>query len=137
MWITYALASAFFAAMTTILAKIGIEGINSNLATAIRTTVILLITWGIVFASGIQGQTMQIPAKSWYFLIGSGIATGLSWLFYFKALQIGDASRVAPVDKFSIVITVILAFLLLHEAVSWKVIGGCVLITAGTVLMIL
>ena len=136
MWVVYALLSAFFAALTSILAKIGIENVDSNLGTAIRTVVILLITFGIVFATGTVHQIPNITAKSWTFLILSGCATGLSWLFYFKALQIGDASKVVPVDKFSVVITMVMAFIFLKEAVTWKVIGGGALITLGTLLMI-
>ncbi len=136
MWAVYALLSAFFAALTSILAKIGIEGVNSNLGTAIRTVVVLVMAWGIVYITGVQNQISHISQKSWWFLGLSGLATGASWLFYFKALQIGDASKVVPVDKFSVVITIIMAFIFLHEAVTAKVIAGALLITAGTLVMI-
>lgn len=137
MWAVLAVLSAFFAALTSILAKIGIEGISSNLATAIRTTVVLVMAWGIVYITGVQHQLGSVTQKNWLFLILSGLATGASWLFYFKALQLGEASKVAPVDKFSIVLTIIMAFVFLHETVSAKVIIGGTLITLGTVLMIL
>ncbi|MGE5613273.1 MAG: EamA family transporter [Bacillota bacterium] len=137
MWFIFALLSAVFAALTSILAKIGIEGINSNLATAIRTTVVLVMAWCMVFITGTQGNINNISKKSWLFLILSGIATGLSWLFYYKALQIGDASKVVPVDKFSVVITMILAFIVLHEAPNIKTILGGIFITIGTFIMIL
>lgn len=137
MWFVYALLSAVFAALTSILAKIGIEGISSNLATAIRTAVVLVMAWIIVFATGIQDQLADISTKSWIFLVLSGIATGLSWLCYYKALQIGDASKVVPVDKFSVVITMILAFLVLREAPTVKTILGGIFITIGTFIMIL
>ena len=137
MWIIYALLSALFAAITSILAKIGIENINSNLATAIRTVVVLIMAWGIVFISGTLNQVSSISQKSWLFLILSGIATGLSWLFYYKALQIGEASKVVPIDKFSVVITMILAFIILKETASIKTILGGIFITLGTFLMIL
>lgn len=137
MWILYALLSAFFAALTSILAKIGIEGVNSNLATAIRTVVVLIMAWGIVYITGVQHQISNISQKSWWFLGLSGLATGASWLFYFKALQIGEASKVVPVDKFSVVITIIMAFIFLHEAVTAKVVIGGTLITLGTLVMIL
>lgn len=133
----YALLSAFFAALVSILAKIGIEGVNSNLATAIRTIVVLMVAWGLVFATGKQYGITNISLKSWIFLIFSGCATGLSWLFYFKALQIGDASKVVPVDKFSVVITMVLAFIVLRETVSIKTILGGILITVGTFVLIL
>lgn len=136
MWAVYALLSAFFAALTSILAKIGIEGVNSNLGTAIRTVVVLVMAWGIVYITGVQNQISHISQKSWWFLGLSGLATGASWLFYFKALQIGDASKVVPVDKFSVVITIIMAFIFLHEAVTAKVVAGALLITAGTLVMI-
>lgn len=136
MWAVLAILSAFFAALTSILAKIGIEGVNSNLATAIRTGVVLIMAWGIVYLTGVQHQMSSISQKSWIFLILSGLATGASWLFYFKALQIGEASRVVPVDKFSVVITMIMAFVFLHEAITAKVIIGGVLITLGTLVMI-
>lgn len=136
-WFIFALLSAIFAAATSILAKIGIEGVNSNLATAIRTFVVLIMAWGIVFVSGTQNQMLNINTKSWIFLILSGLATGLSWLCYYKALQIGEASKVVPVDKFSVVISIVLAFTVLHEAVNTKVVIGGLLITAGTFVMIL
>lgn len=137
MWFAFAILSAVFAALTSILAKIGIEGINSNLATAIRTAVVLVMAWGIVFITGVQNQVSNINQKSWIFLILSGIATGLSWLCYYKALQIGEASKVVPVDKFSIVITMILAFAVLKETLTVKTILGGIFITIGTFVMIL
>ncbi|NLW02417.1 MAG: EamA family transporter [Clostridiaceae bacterium] len=137
MWFLYALLSAVFAALTSILAKIGIEGINSNLATAIRTAVVLVMAWIIVFVTGVQNQVADISKKSWIFLALSGIATGLSWLCYYKALQIGEASKVVPVDKFSVVITMVLAFLILNEAPNAKTILGGIFITIGTFVMIL
>jgi transporter family protein len=137
MWFAFAVLSAIFAALTSILAKIGIDGINSNLATAIRTAVVLVMAWGIVFITGTQNQVVNINQKSWIFLILSGIATGLSWLCYYKALQIGDASKVVPVDKFSIVITMILAFIILKETVNIKTVIGGIFITIGTFVMIL
>lgn len=137
MWKYYALLSAFFAALTAIFAKIGVKDIHSDLATAIRTSVILLITWGIVLvgnhASGMKG----ITGHTWLFLVLSGAATGLSWLFYFKALQMGDVSRVAPIDKLSVVITICLSFLLLKEPVSMRVIIGALLITGGSIVMLI
>lgn len=136
MWKYYALLSAFFAALTAIFAKIGVKDINSDLATAIRTSVILLITWGIVIAGSHLAEVRSIPRQAWLFLILSGAATGLSWLFYFKALQSGDASRVAPIDKLSVPITICLAFLFLKEPVSPKVIVGALLITAGSIVML-
>lgn len=136
MWKYYALLSAFFAALTAIFAKIGVKDINSDLATAIRTAVILLLTWGIVFAGGHLGEVKCIPQRTWLFLLLSGAATGLSWLFYFKALQMGDVSRVAPIDKMSVVITICLSFLFLREPVNGKVIAGALLITAGSVVML-
>lgn len=136
MWKVYALLSAFFASLTAIFAKIGVTDINSNLATAIRTLVILCITWGIVFAGNHVGEIKDIPGHTWFFLILSGAATGLSWLFYFKALQMGDVSRVAPIDKLSVVITICLSFLFLKEPVSWRVILGALLITAGSIVML-
>lgn len=137
MWKVYALLSALFAALTAIFAKVGVKGIDSNLATAIRTTVVLLLTWGMVISGGHFGAVKGIGRASWVFLILSGLATGLSWLFYFKALSLGDVSRVAPIDKLSVVFTVILAFLLLKEPVSPKVIVGCLLIAAGSIVMLL
>lgn len=136
MWKYYALLSAFFAALTAIFAKIGVKDINSDLATAIRTSVILLITWGIAIAGSHMAEVRSIPRHAWLFLILSGAATGLSWLFYFKALQSGDASRVAPIDKLSVPITICLAFLFLKEPVSPKVIVGALLITAGSIVML-
>lgn len=137
MWILFAILSAFFAAATSILAKIGIEGINSNLATAIRTIVVLIMAWGIVFFTGTQNQITSIGTKSWVFLILSGLATGLSWLFYYKALQIGQASKVVPIDKFSVVISMIMAFIILKETVTLKTVLGGIFITLGTFIMIL
>jgi len=137
MWILYALLSAFFAALTSILAKIGIENVNSNLATAIRTVVVLIMAWGIVLFTGKQNGITNIGQKSWIFLILSGCATGLSWLFYYKALQIGEASKVVPVDKFSVVISMFLAFIILGETVNAKSIIGGLLITAGTFVLVL
>lgn len=137
MWIVYALLSAFFAAMTSVIAKIGIKDVSSNLGTAIRTVVVLFMAWGIVFLTGTQKHIPNITAKSWRFLILSGIATGLSWLFYFKALQIGEASKVVPVDKFSVVITMVLAFFFLGEAFTVKTIIGGLLITLGTLVLVL
>ena len=136
MWVVYALLSALFAALTSILAKIGIEGVNSNLATAIRTIVVLLMAWGIVFVTGTHSQIGEIGRKSWLFLILSGFATGFSWLFYFKALQMGDASKVVPIDKFSVVISMVLAFVVLKEAATFKTILGGVFITIGTLVLI-
>ena len=136
-WVIYAILSAVFAALTSILAKIGISDINSNLATAIRTIVVLIMAWGIVFMTGAQSGIQDITAKSWIFLVLSGIATGLSWLFYYKALQLGDASKVVPNDKFSVVITMILAFVILKEYLTFKTVMGGILITAGTFVMIL
>ena len=137
MWFMFALLSAVFAALTSILAKIGIDGVNSNLATAIRTVVVLVMAWAIVFLTGKQHEIGDISTRSWVFLLLSGLATGLSWLCYFHALQIGQASRVIPIDKFSVVISMVLAFVVLGEKVTLtKVIGG-ILITAGTFVMIL
>ena len=136
-WLVFALLSAVFAALTSILAKVGMEGINSNLATAIRTGVVLMMAWGIVWVSGTVGGISAISTRGWGFLILSGLATGASWLCYYRALQIGEASRVVSVDKFSVVITMILAFLFLHETIDWKTIVGGVLITAGTLVMVL
>lgn len=137
MWILLALLSAFFAALTAILAKVGIEDIDSNLGTAIRTVVVLLMAWGIVWMTGTHHEINNISTRSWVFLAASGVATGASWLCYFAALKYGDAARVVPIDKFSVVITMVLAFVFLHEALTWKVIGGGLLITAGTLLMVL
>ncbi|MBQ6504954.1 MAG: EamA family transporter [Flexilinea sp.] len=137
MWLILALLSSVFAALTSILAKAGIEGVNSNLATAIRTGVVLIMAWCMVFLTNAQQGLGQISRKSWLFLILSGLATGASWLCYYKALQIGEASKVVPIDKLSVVITLILAFVFLHEQVTTKSIIGCVLIGAGTLLMVL
>jgi transporter family protein len=129
--------SALFAALTSILAKIGIEGVDSNVATAIRTVVVLIMAWGIVFIGGRQGEVIGIGQKSWLFLLLSGCATGLSWLFYYKALQIGEASKVVPVDKFSVVISMALAFAILGERVGAKSVTGGLLIAAGTLIIAL
>ena len=137
MWFVFALLSAVFAALTSILAKVGIEGVNSNLATAIRTVVVLLMAWGMVFLTGGQGGISGISRKSWLFLILSGLATGASWLCYYKALQMGEASKVVPIDKLSIVFTLVLAWTFLHEQVNAKSIFGCLLIVAGTLVMVL
>ena len=137
MWFWLALGSALFAALTSILAKIGIEGVNSNLATAIRTMVVVVMAWGMVFLTNAQGGLSDISRKSWLFLILSGLATGASWLCYYKALQIGEASKVVPIDKLSVVITLILAFVFLHEKFTPKSLIGCALIGAGTLLMVL
>ena len=137
MWFILALASAVFAALTSILAKIGIEGVNSNLATAIRTMVVVAMSWGMVFLTNTQGGIFDISKKSWLFLVLSGLATGASWLCYYKALQIGEASKVVPIDKLSVVITLVLAFVFLHEQFTWKSLVGCALIGAGTLLMVL
>ena len=136
MWKYYALLSAFFAALTAIFAKMGVKDVNSDLATAIRTTIILFITWGIAWAGSHVNEIKCIPGHTWLFLLLSGAATGLSWLFYFKALQLGDVSRVAPVDKLSVVITICLSFMFLKEPVSAKVIIGALLITAGSIVML-
>lgn len=137
MWLVYALGSAVFAALTSILAKVGIDGVNSNLATALRTMVVVAMAWGMVFLTDAQGGISTISRKSWVFLILSGLATGASWLCYYKALQVGEASRVVPVDKLSVVFTLILAIVFLHEKLTWKSGVGCLLITAGTLLMVL
>ena len=137
MWLILALASSVFAALTSILAKVGINGVNSNLATAIRTFVVLVMSWGMVFLTNAQNGIFEISKKSWIFLILSGLATGASWLCYYKALQMGEASKVVPIDKLSVVITMILAAVLLHEQFTPKSIIGCVLIAAGTLLMVL
>jgi transporter family protein len=137
MWIVYAFLSAFFAALTSILAKIGNENINSNLATAIRTVVVLLLSWGIVFATGKHSDLMNIGNKNLIFLILSGIATGLSWLCYYRALQIGEASKVIPIDKFSVVIGMVLAFVVLRESITVKAVIGGAFITIGTFILIL
>ena len=137
MWLLFAILSAVFAALTSILAKIGIEGVNSNLATAIRTVVVVFLSWGMVFLTNTQGGIAQISKKSWIFLILSGLATGASWLCYYRALQMGEASKVVPIDKLSIVITLLLAFIFLHEEFSARSLVGCVLIGAGTLVMVL
>lgn len=137
MWRYYALLSAFFAALTAIFAKVGVKGVNSDLATAIRTSVILLLTWGIVLFGSHAGEVKDISRHTWLFLILSGLATGASWLFYFKALQTGDVSRVAPIDKLSVVITICLSFLLLKEPVSLRVVLGALLITGGSLMMLI
>lgn len=137
MWFILALGSAVFAALTSILAKIGIDGVNSNLATAIRTMVVVAMAWGMVFLTGTQGGLTGISRKSWLFLILSGLATGASWLCYYRALQIGEASKVVPIDKLSVVITLVLAFVFLHEQFTWKSGVGAALITAGTLIMVL
>lgn len=137
MWLLFAVLSAVFAALTSILAKIGIDGVNSNLATAIRTAVVLLMAWGIVFITNAQKGLSSIHPKSWIFLILSGLATGASWLCYYHALQTGEVSKVVPIDKLSVVITLILAFVFLHESFSVKSAIGAILITAGTLVMVL
>ncbi len=137
MWALLAGLSALFAALTSILAKVGINGVNSNLATAIRTAVVLVMAWGMVFLTDSQNGICDISRKSWLFLILSGLATGASWLCYYKALQLGDASKVASIDKLSVVITLVLAFVFLHENFTYKSLIGAVLLTAGTLLMVL
>ncbi|MFV0418346.1 MAG: EamA family transporter [Dysgonomonas sp.] len=136
MWKWYAILSAIFAALTAIFAKVGIRNIDSNLATAIRTCIILLITWGIVITGNGLGDIKDLNKTNWLFLILSGIATGLSWLFYFKALQLGDASKVAPIDKMSVVITIFLSFIILKEPISWKVLLGGLLIAGGSLVIL-
>jgi len=137
MWLLFALLSAVFAALTSILAKVGIEGVNSNLATAIRTVVVVVMAWGMVFLTNAQGGIAEISRKSWLFLILSGLATGASWLCYYHALQVGEVSKVVPIDKLSVVITLVLGFVFLHEQFSVKAFFGCVLIGAGTLVMVL
>lgn len=137
MWIVYAILSALFAALTSILAKIGLDGISSNLATAIRTVVILFMSWAMVFIAGSYNQIYSISSKNWWYLIASGLATGASWLCYFKALQMGYVSKVVAIDKFSLVLTILFATLFLSEALTLKVVLGCALITAGTLIMVL
>ena len=137
MWMILAILSAVFAALTSILAKVGIDGVNSNLATALRTAVVLVMSWGMVFLTNAQTGIWEISRRSWLFLILSGLATGASWLCYYKALQLGDASKVVPIDKLSVVITLVLAFVFLHEKVTAKSVIGCILIAAGTLLMVL
>lgn len=137
MWAVLAVLSAVFAALTSILAKVGIEGVNSNLGTAIRTAVVLVMAWGMVFLTNAQSGLLRISARSWIFLILSGLATGASWLCYYRALQLGDASKVVPIDKLSVVITLALAFLFLHEQFTMKSLAGCILIGIGTLLLVL
>ena len=137
MWLILAIGASIFAALTSILAKVGIENVNSNLATAIRTFVVLIMSWGMVFLTNAQGGILEISKRSWLFLILSGLATGASWLCYYKALQMGEASKVVPIDKLSVVITMVLAAILLHEQFTAKSIIGCVMIAAGTLLMVL
>ena len=137
MWVVFAILSAVFAALTSILAKIGIDGVNSNLATAIRTVVVVLMAWGMVFLTHSQSGLQEIGKRSWIFLILSGLATGVSWLCYYKALQLGDASKVVPIDKMSVVITLVLAFVFLHEELTAKSLVGCILIGIGTLLMVI
>ena len=137
MWLVFAILSAVFAALTSILAKVGIEGVDSNLATAVRTVVVVAMAWIMVFITNAQSGLLQIGRKSWIFLILSGIATGVSWLCYYKAIQLGDVSKVVPVDKLSVIITLALAFVFLHESFTLKSAIGCVLIGAGTLIMVL
>ena len=137
MWFVFALLSAVFAALTSILAKVGIDGVNSSLATAIRTVVVVVMSWGMVFLTNAQGGIGDISRKSWLFLILSGLATGVSWLCYYRALQIGEASKVVPIDKLSVVITLVLAFVFLHEQFTFKSLIGCILIGVGTLFMVL
>ncbi len=137
MWFLFAILSAVFAALTSILAKIGIEGVNSNLATAIRTVVVVIMAWVMVFLTHTQGDISSISKKSWIFLILSGFATGASWLCYYKALQTGEASKVVPIDKLSVVITILLAFIFLHEEFTVKSLIGCILISVGTLIIVL
>ena len=137
MWLVFALLSAVFAALTSILAKVGIEGVNSTLATAVRTVVVVAMSWGMVFLTHTQSGLPDISRKSWLFLILSGLATGASWLCYYRALQLGDASKVVPIDKLSVVITLVLAFVFLHEKFNTKSLIGCILIGAGTLVMVL
>lgn len=137
MWFVFALLSAIFAALTSILAKVGIDGVNSNLATAIRTVVVVVMAWGMVFLTNAQSGISEISKKSWLFLVLSGLATGASWLCYYRALQVGEASKVVPIDKLSVVITLVLAFVFLHEQFTAKSLIGCILIGAGTLIMVL
>ena len=137
MWFVYALLSAVFAALTSILAKVGIDGVNSNLATAIRTVVVVAMAWGMVFLTSTQSGIVEISRKSWLFLVLSGLATGASWLCYYRALQIGEASKVVPIDKLSVVITLVLAFIFLHEEFTVRSLIGCILIGIGTLVMVL
>lgn len=137
MWWIFAILSSVFAALTSILAKVGIDGVNSNVATAVRTCVVVFMSWLMVFVTHSQGGLSEISKKSWIFLILSGLATGASWLCYYRALQMGEASKVVPIDKMSTVLTLVLAFTFLHEQFTWKSMIGCVLITAGTLFMVL
>lgn len=137
MWLLFAILSSIFAALTSILAKVGIDGVNSNLATAVRTVVVLVMAWGMVFLTNAQTGISEISRKSWVFLVLSGAATGASWLCYYKALQMGEASKVVPIDKMSVVITLVLAFVFLHEEFTLKSLVGCILIGAGTLCMVL
>ena len=137
MWLVFAILSAVFAALTSILAKVGISDVNSTLATAIRTVVVLAMSWGMGFLTKVQGGISEISRRSWIFLILSGLATGASWLFYYRALQLGEVSKVAPIDKMSIVITLVLAFVFLHEQITVKSLIGAILLTAGTLVMVL
>ena len=137
MWLVFALLSAIFAAFTSILANIGIDGVNSNLATAIRTVIVVIMSWGMVFLTHAQSGITEISKKSWLFLILSGLATGASWLCYYRALQMGEASKVVPIDKLSVVFTLVLAFVFLHEEFTIKSLTGCILIGVGTVIMVL
>ena len=137
MWLVFAILSAVFAALTSILAKVGISDVNSTLATAIRTVVVLAMSWGMVFLTKVQGGISEISRRSWIFLILSGLATGASWLFYYRAMQLGEVSKVAPIDKMSIVITLVLAFVFLHEQFTVKSLIGAILLTAGTLVMVL
>ena len=137
MWLVFAILSAVFAALTSILAKVGISDVNSTLATAIRTVVVLAMSWGMVFLTKVQGGLSEISRRSWIFLILSGLATGASWLFYYRALQLGEASKVVPIDKLSVVITLVLAFVFLHEQFTAKSLIGAILLTAGTLVMVL
>ena len=137
MWLLFALLSSVFAALTSIFAKIGIDGVNSNLATAIRTIIVLIMAWGMVFLTGAQSGMADISRKSWIFLIVSGIMTGASWLCYYKALQLGDVSKIVPIDKLSGVLTIILAFIFLHEEFTAKSVIGCILIGAGNLFMLI
>ncbi len=137
MWFVFALLSAIFAALTSILAKVGIDGVNSNLATAIRTVVVVVMAWGMVFLTNAQNGIVEISKKSWLFLILSGLATGASWLCYYRALQLGETSKVVPIDKLSVVITLVLAFVFLHEEFTAKSLMGCILIGIGTLIMVL
>lgn len=136
MWLVFAILSSVFAALTSILAKVGINGVSSNLATAVRTVVVLIMAWGMVFLTNTQNEIAEIGRKNWIFLILSGMVTGISWLCYYKALQMADVSKVAPIDKLSIVITIIMAFLFLHEQMTFKTVIACLLISAGTLVLV-